>query len=263
MHMNDGTSAGVGADAVSPAEARAESGITARGNRAGSRRKTSTAKAKSAVKKTGATRQRSGDGWQAEKSAMTRTAILESAIRCFVEMGYARTTTALIASEAGVSRGAMMHHFPSRSAVIKAVVAYLHERRLEEYRGLMTNTDQPDQMLTRVGIRKSVEAAWHYVNLPSFVAYQELLAAARTDAELGDVIGEVERDVEREFLRTVKSVFPHWKRLKSLQAAHDLVQFTMAGMAISHRSSDRKKRASRVIDLVTDQLATIYEVEHD
>ena len=52
MHMNDGTSAGVGADAVSPAEARAESGITARGNRAGSRRKTSTAKAKSAVKKT-------------------------------------------------------------------------------------------------------------------------------------------------------------------------------------------------------------------
>lgn len=261
MQISDGAPADVSAS--ESMEARSGAGASSARSGAGRRGRKSTAKAKPAAKKSGSARQRSGDGWQAEKSAMTRTAILESAIRCFVNMGYAKTTTALIASEAGVSRGAMMHHFPSRSAVIKAVVAYLHERRLEEYRGLMTNIDQPDQMLTRDGIRQSVEAAWDYVNLPSFVAYQELLAAARTDAELGDVMGEVERDFEREFLRTVKSVFPHWKRLKSLQAAHDLVQFTMAGMAISHRSSNRKKRASWVIELVTDQLATIYEVEHD
>ena len=44
---------------------------------------------------------RQGDGWQAEKSALTRKAILESAVRCFVQDGYTRTTTAMIASEAG------------------------------------------------------------------------------------------------------------------------------------------------------------------
>ena len=49
---------------------------------------------------------RVGDGWQAEKSALTRQAILEAAVRCFVEHGYANTTTAMISDEASVSRGA-------------------------------------------------------------------------------------------------------------------------------------------------------------
>ena len=124
---------------------------------------------------------RVGDGWQAEKSALTRQAILEAAVRCFVEHGYVNTTTAMISDEASVSRGAMMHHFPSRSAVMNAVVGYLHVRRLNEYRALMTDIDSPDQTLTRAAIRVSVENAWKYVNLPSFIAYQELLGAARTD----------------------------------------------------------------------------------
>ena len=199
-----------------------------------------------------------GDGWQAEKSALTRQAILEAAVRCFVEHGFANTTTAMIADEASVSRGAMMHHFPSRSAVMNAVVGYLHVRRLNEYRALMTDIDSPDRTVTRAEIRVSVETAWEYVNLPSFIAYQELLGAARTDPELAESVREVERDFEREFLKTVRSVFPHWKQVKSLQAAHDLVQFVMQGMGVARHSSNRKQRANRVIETVTDHLERIY-----
>ena len=199
-----------------------------------------------------------GEGWQAEKSALTRQSILEASVRCFVDHGYASTTTAMIAEEANVSRGAMMHHFPSRSAVMNAVVGYLHVRRLNEYRDLMLDIDSPDQTMTRAAIRTSVEAAWKYVNLPSFVAYQELLGAARTDPALAEAVGEVERDFEREFLKTVRSVFPHWKQVKSLQAAHDLVQFVMQGMGIAHRSSNREQRARRMIETVTDHLERVY-----
>ena len=206
---------------------------------------------------------RVGEGWQAEKSALTRQAILEAAVRSFVEHGYAKTTTAMIAEEASVSRGAMMHHFPSRSAVMNAVVGYLHVRRLNEYRALMSDIDSPDQQLTRRAIKTSVESAWKYVNLPSFVAYQELLAAARTDKELAKAVGEVEQDFEREFLKTVRSVFPHWKQVKSLQAAHDLVQFVMQGMGVAHRSSHREQRARRVIETVTDHLERIYLADTD
>jgi len=206
---------------------------------------------------------RVGEGWQAEKSALTRQAILEAAVRSFVEHGYANTTTAMIAEEASVSRGAMMHHFPSRSAVMNAVVGYLHVRRLNEYRALMSDIDSPDQQLTRKAIKTSVESAWKYVNLPSFVAYQELLAAARTDKELAKAVGEVEQDFEREFLKTVRSVFPHWKQVKSLQAAHDLVQFVMQGMGVAHRSSHREQRARRVIETVTDHLERIYLADTD
>jgi len=142
--------------------------------------------------------------------------------------------------------------------VMNAVVGYLHVRRLNEYRALMVDIDSPDQTLTRDAIRTSVESAWKYVNLPSFIAYQELLAAARTDDELAEAVAEVEQDFEREFLKTVRAVFPHWKQVRSLQAAHDLVQFVMQGMGVAHRTSNREQRARRVIDTVTDHLERIY-----
>lgn len=199
-----------------------------------------------------------GDGWQAEKSAITRTAILDAAVECLVERGYSRTTTALIAEYAGVSRGAMMHHFPSRIAVIRAVVNHLHEKRLREYRELMEGIDTPGEALTRQAIRRSVESAWRYVNLPSFVAYQELLAAARTDPELNDVLERTEKDVEVLFLDTVRQVFPHWESLGVLELANDLVQFSMRGMALSHMATRKQKRAKRMIELITEQLHELY-----
>ena len=202
---------------------------------------------------------RNEKGWQAEKSAITRLAILEATIQCLLELGYANTTTALIANYAGLSRGAMMHHFPSRMSVMRAVVDYLHQLRLQEYLDLMVDIDDPQRTLTHEVIRKSVEAAWLYVNLPSFLAYQELLSASRTDAELRQVIDPVEKDFEKQFLDTAKAVFPHWQNLSRLEGAHDMVQFLMKGMALSHMSVRKKARAKRVMTYLTAILYDIYQ----
>ena len=202
---------------------------------------------------------RNEKGWQAEKSAMTRLAILEATIQCLLELGYANTTTALIANYAGLSRGAMMHHFPSRMSVMRAVVDYLHQLRLQEYLDLMADIDDPQRTLTHEVIRKSVEAAWLYVNLPSFLAYQELLSASRTDAELRQVIDPVEKDFEKQFLDTAKAVFPHWQNLSRLEGAHDMVQFLMKGMALSHMSVRKTARAKRVMTYLTAILYDIYQ----
>ena len=217
--------------------------------------------AKKAPVKKAARPKRNEKGWQAEKSSMTRTAILDAAIQCLIELGYANTTTALIANYASVSRGAMMHHFPSRLSVIKAVIDHLHDLRLREYRELMSDIDDPDRTLTRKSIRESVESAWRYVNLPSFIAYQELLMASRTDAELNKVIEPVEKDFEKQFLDTVKAVFPHWENIEALEAAHDLVQFLMKGMALSHISVRKNARAKQVMTYLTAILYQIYEDE--
>ena len=203
--------------------------------------------------------QRNEKGWQAEKSAMTRSAILEATIQCLLELGYANTTTALIANYASVSRGAMMHHFPSRISVMRAVIDYLHMLRLQEYRDLMADIDDPQSTLTDKAIRESVEAAWRYVNLPSFLAYQEMLAASRTDAELRQIIEPVEKDFEKQFLNTVKAVFPHWQNLARLEGAHDMVQFLMKGMALSHMSVRKNARAKRVMTYLTTILHDIYK----
>ena len=173
---------------------------------------------------------RVGDGWQAEKSALTRQAILEAAVRCFVEHGYANTTTAMIADEASVSRGAMMHHFPSRSAVMNAVVGYLHVRRLNEYRALMTDIDSPDQTLTRAAIR----CLWRTPGSTSICRHLLLIRnfwGSAHGSGTGRAVGEVERDFEREFLEDGTLGLSALEAGEVPQAAHDLVQFVMQGMA--------------------------------
>ena len=63
-----------------------------------------------------------GQTWQQRKSVQTRIAILEAAIDCLQRHGYGRTTTQLIAEMAGISRGAMLHHYATKQDLIASVI---------------------------------------------------------------------------------------------------------------------------------------------
>ncbi len=57
-----------------------------------------------------------------------RAEILEAALRCFGEQGYARTTVDLIAARAGVSKGAIYWYFPDgKRAVVLALLDHILE----------------------------------------------------------------------------------------------------------------------------------------
>lgn len=58
---------------------------------------------------------------QAERRETTRQAILGAAAALFGEAGFAATSMDRIAAEAGVAKGAVYHHFPSKEAVFEAV----------------------------------------------------------------------------------------------------------------------------------------------
>ena len=86
---------------------------------------------------TAALKQPSGpgeSGWQARKSAATRSQIISAAIRCIVESSYSKTTMMKISEKAGLSRGATLHHFPSKMDIIRAAVDYIHEKRIQAFR---------------------------------------------------------------------------------------------------------------------------------
>ena len=64
------------------------------------------------------------------KSRRTRARILAAATRLFAEIGYHAAANALIAEAAGITRGAMLYHFPSREDLLEAVVEHLQAERL-------------------------------------------------------------------------------------------------------------------------------------
>lgn len=62
---------------------------------------------------------------QADRSATTRAGLVTAARQLFADKGFAATSRDEIAQRAGVTRGALYHHFESKTAVFAAVVAEL------------------------------------------------------------------------------------------------------------------------------------------
>ena len=58
---------------------------------------------------------------QAERRAATRAKLIDAARDHFVRAGFEAAHTTQILADAGVSRGAMYHHFPSKKALFEAV----------------------------------------------------------------------------------------------------------------------------------------------
>ncbi|RMF10279.1 MAG: TetR/AcrR family transcriptional regulator [Alphaproteobacteria bacterium] len=192
-------------------------------------------------------------GWQAQKSATTRTQILEAAITCFTKLGYARTTTTRIAEQAGLSRGAMLHHFPSKLDIVRAAVDYLHDKRLRAFRKAVQQI--PDDVDR---IKMAVESYWKQVTHPMFAAFHELAVAARTDPELEAILRPAQQAFDHEFYKTAREVFPEWQSdPEAFDLALDLTQYLLEGMAVSLLLHEPDERIARLLEFLEDQLRAL------
>ena len=169
--------------------------------------------------------------WQQTKSENTRINILDAAIDCFYRLGYANTTTENIAGAAGVSRGAMLHHFPTRFELIRAAVEHLHNRRLADYEAA-ENHVQAGALYSRV--EEGIDAYWEQLNSPDSVVFLELKVAARTDEELAKVLKPVIESMSAAWIETSMRVFPDLALSEAFNRANLLTGFMMDGMAMSY-----------------------------
>lgn len=133
---------------------------------------------------------------QAERSDATRARLLDTTLDLLVEVGWARTTTQLVAERAGLSRGAQLHHFPTKAALVVSAVAHLAQKRADEVRAEATRRRRDAQQ--HHGVQLAVDLLADVFDGPLFLASLELWTAARTDGELREALLPLERQLGRE-----------------------------------------------------------------
>src|ERR1700733_15550713 len=96
------------------------------------------------VRTTEPTRTRAGvRPTQADRSARTRAALLESAARGLSRYGYGNLVLERVASDAGYTRGALYHQFRDKEALALAVIEWVDETWQQEVGGLVDHEPAP------------------------------------------------------------------------------------------------------------------------
>jgi AcrR family transcriptional regulator len=177
---------------------------------------------------------------QAERSAATRQALLDATIACLVEDGYANTTTSRVSERAGLSRGAHLHHFQTRQALLAATMEYLAERRAESLLAAAEELPDGPERLAR-----GLDLLWEGYASPLYQAALDLWTHARTDPELRERLGPVERELDRQTLRVSHMLFGELAERLGFDRLIEMAHATMRGLALLdtlHPGGGRNRR---------------------
>lgn len=184
---------------------------------------------------------------QALKSARTRSRLIEATIRCLVKYGYSDTTTPKVAEEAGLSRGAMLHHFENGRQLMQATLSELHAKRLRAFRRAAGSLEHDARTL--------LHAYWAQLLRPNFIAFQELAMAARTDRQLAETLEPVQAEFRERWHELAVELFPEWADdPQAFKTALALTQNALEGMAVTRLTSGI---AQETIEMVLSQLEEV------
>ncbi|WP_300018520.1 TetR/AcrR family transcriptional regulator [Pseudonocardia sp.] len=172
-----------------------------------------------------------------ERTAESRTRILDAAVACLVESGYAGATTLRIQARAGVSRGRLLHHFPSREVLLVAASHHLANRRLA---AAIERVDDDAALTGTARLDRGVELMWRTFAEPYFWAAVELWTAARTDADLRGVLLPQERELGTAIRAALDRFFgPDLTAHPRYPQVRDLLFTSMRGVGLTYAIDPR------------------------
>lgn len=179
----------------------------------------------------------------------SRSRILDAAVTCLLRDGYARTSTMSIQAEAGMSRGRMLHQFPSKEELLVAAAHHIFAAQLE--------APVPGPLTSRIAeasgpgerIAVVVDCLWASFQEPSFWAATELWVAARTEPALAEAIGPAERRLGRAIRERMDQLFGPDLVGRPLYLPVRPVLFTsMRGTALSYAFDTRDPRTEPMLE---------------
>lgn len=179
-------------------------------------------------------------------------------MQCLADRGHAATSTNEIARLAGVSRGALLHHFATKDELLAAAVTHVFARSVVEFRARISEVPEgPDRS------DAGIDVLWQIFRGPTFDAWLELIVAGRTDRSL-------QRHVARETESLAMVVAEAWDELAPssgastpMATAAPLLLFSMLeGMALNrHTGATVIEDATPVVLAAMKDLARLLATE--
>lgn len=167
---------------------------------------------------------------QAERTAATTDKLLGATVASLVERGYRGTSTPEVCRRAGVSRGAQLHHFPNKEALVAAAVEHLLSQRVAELQARLASA--PAGVLD---LEDAASFLWRVYTGDTFYAWLELVVAARTDNDLRVIMAELDERLVAKAERVVsKFLLPYVDDARQVKATTRLILAIFDGLA-THR----------------------------
>ena len=179
---------------------------------------------------------------RSERSADSRQLILDATLACLFEQGYARTTTLTIQARAGVSRGRLLHQFPSRDGLLVAACQHLAQHHLAEVENWVTSSlDAADDRTDPAGrLDRATDQLWTTFQQPYFWGAVELWTASRTEPGLRATLLPEERRLGAAIRRVIDVLYgPTITRHPGYPMVRELVFTSMRGVALTYSFDQR------------------------
>jgi AcrR family transcriptional regulator len=161
---------------------------------------------------------------QEERSEGTQQRILNAAIELLYNEGYVAATTHKIADRAGVSRGAMLHHFPTKDDLMLAVVRAAHERDSIHLRAGLAKISDPLERYFALP-----DLAWEVMSGPSGIAVLEIMMSSRSNVALGARLAPLQSEIESESQARIMQLM-HDAGLRGEAINRDFANFAVAAI---------------------------------
>ena len=166
-------------------------------------------------------------------------------MRLFAEIGYTAANNPRIAEEAGLTRGAMLYHFPTREALVDAAVAHIQAARLALLSAAASQAPPGADVAEH-----AIDAYWAALQTPPFQAFAELEAAARADADVRARIASAQSEFDRAQVGAPFSRMLSTGAGARFQASRDLARFMLEGLARANMTYDREQRVETLLTVI-------------
>ncbi|MEE2789528.1 MAG: hypothetical protein VX589_19475 [Myxococcota bacterium] len=169
---------------------------------------------------------------QQERSAQTRQALLEGAITCLSEDGFRGFHGGRICERISLSRGALLHQYPTREAFLEATIDHILDQRLRETDCLLQAVrDAPNNVVKWCTI-------YEYFQTPVFIALNELLVGCRADAVLSAMMAEKYEQHRQNIVQLYQSRQPYSAANVPISIQLRVISYFFTGLLIDKQLPD-------------------------